>query len=53
MYDTPHLHIDTSTRLPSFFETDRRKADGERGVRPGSADRRASERRTMASIRRG
>jgi hypothetical protein len=53
MYDTPHLHIDTSTRLPSFFETDRRR-DGQDGAPPRvKVERRAGERRTAVSLRRG
>jgi len=53
MYDTPHVHIDTSTRLPSFFETDRRRDGLEQGASRVKVERRAGERRTVASLRRG
>jgi|GEM_PF-5996702 len=53
MYDTPHLHIDTSTRVPSFFETDRRCGTVNAQEARIKLERRAGERRTMASVLRG
>jgi len=53
MYDTPHLHIDTSTRVPSFFETDRRRRADNGQQASIKLERRAGERRTMASVLRG
>ncbi len=53
MYDTPHLHIDTSTRVPSFFETDRRRRTGDARDAGIKLERRAGERRTMVSVLRG